>query len=546
MSLAAPRIDVGRSRGATAVTPAGRTTVPVYVALRRAVLGIVLLVAILMRFPALDRVPNGFFLDEASRGYDAYSLATTGADQYGVRRPLFAEGLDDYTPALFTYLAVPFVAVLGPAEWAVRLPAALAGTATVGLTYLLAARMLGPWVGIGAAALLAISPWHVLPSRTGAEWILLPLFTVLGIWLLDRGRQDGRLLLGAGAILGIGLYSYAFARLLIPLLLAGYLLLFWRELRSRWRWALAGLAALVVLALPILQFGATPAGQARLRTVVPLDRLGPPELLRYFGRNFASYFSPEFLIWGAEPTNHHRLAGFGPLLPLMVPLALIGLAVLLLRPSRAGRFWLWWLVAAPLSSALHRESPSSALLLGAIPAWHVVSAVGGAWLVRRVAAWRPVAGRVAIAILVACWAVTAELAAQALYADYPVYAAADWEHGAREVVRFLEAERGRYDGVLVSDRLGTPHILVLFYAPVDPRVAQSTPIHVRQPNVRSRGIIGPYRFGRTSELLERPGRHLVWVGADEARPLFRDQAPLLTVRLPDGRPAHAVYAVERI
>ena len=40
--------------------------------------------AALFRLPMLGEVPNGLFLDEASRGYDAYALLVTGADQYGV------------------------------------------------------------------------------------------------------------------------------------------------------------------------------------------------------------------------------------------------------------------------------------------------------------------------------------------------------------------------------------------------------------------------------------------------------------------------------
>ena len=100
-------------------------------------LAAVLLIAALLRLPALDRVPPGLFLDEASRGYDAYALLRTGADQYGVRWPLFAEGLDDYTPTLYTVLVIPSVALLGLTEVAVRLPAALVGIATVGTTHLL-------------------------------------------------------------------------------------------------------------------------------------------------------------------------------------------------------------------------------------------------------------------------------------------------------------------------------------------------------------------------------------------------------------------------
>jgi len=510
-----------------------------------AAVAVILLVAALFRLPLLGQVPNGLFLDEASRGYDAHALLLTGADQYGVRWPLFAEGLDDYTPALYTLLVAPSVAALGLTELAVRLPAALAGVLTVYTTFLCGRALFGSVAGLVAATLVAISPWHVLPSRTGAEWVLLPLFVSAAIWLLLRGRTHRPSLLLAGLTLGVALYSYAFARLLVPLLVLGFAVLWWRELAARWRWAVAGLIVLVTLAVPIVWFALTPAGQARLQTVVPLDRYRGMALIPYVASNVASYFDPSFLIWGAEPTHHHRLAGFGPILPVMVPLIAVALVAVARRPTREGLFCLWWIVAAPVSAALHRESPSSALLLGAIPAWHLLSGLGAARIWDWLREWRHSAARIAAALLVAACLGTAVFAAGALYVEYPVYSAEDWLYGSRETIAFLEANRSRYDDVLVSDRLLTSHVLVLFFARVDPVTYQQAPIHVRQPAVRSRGELGQYRFGRTSELLERPGRHLVWVPPDEGRSLFGNQGPLLIVTLPDGTPAHAVYEVER-
>jgi hypothetical protein len=139
---------------------------------------------------------------------------------------------------------------------------------------------------------------------------------------------------------------------------------------------------------------------------------------------------------------------------------------------------------------------------------------------------------------------TAALAARAVYLEYPVSAAGDWLYGSRETIEFLEAYRASYDDVLVSDRLPTPHILVLFFARVDPSTYQRSPIHVRQPSVRSRGEIGQYQFGRTEDLLKRPGRHLVWIPANEARAPFGNREPILTVRLPDGKLTHLVYEVD--
>ncbi len=505
----------------------------------------VLVVAALLRLPALGQNPPGLFVDEASRGYDAYALLLTGADQYGARWPLFAAGLDDHTPTLYTALVIPSIAVLGLSETAVRLPAALVGIVTVGATFLCGRALLGPVPGLIGAGLVAMSPWQILPSRTGAEWGLLPCFMTFGVWLLARGRTERRSLVGAGIVLGVGLYSYAFARLLVPLLVVGYVALWWRELARHWRWGLAGLVILLVIALPLGQFGLTPAGQARLQTVVPLDRYRGLALISYVLANFASYFGPGFLIWGGEPTDHHRLAGFGPILPVMAPLIVAAVAAVIRRPSRGALFCLWWIVAAPASAALHRESPSSALLLGAIPAWHVLAGYGAdrtyAWL----RSWRPRLARPIAVFLMAAMLLTAGLAARALYVDYPRYAADDWLFGSREVVTYLEAHRDAYDGVLVSDRLLTPHILVLFYARIDPATYQQSPIVVRQPNLRPRGEIGPYQFGRVGDLLQRPGRYLVWVAVDEAPGLFGDRAPVLRVSLPDGSPAQLVYETAR-
>ncbi|MFN8636841.1 MAG: glycosyltransferase family 39 protein [Chloroflexota bacterium] len=504
-------------------------------------LGVVVVVAVLLRLPMLGQVPNGFFLDEASRGYDALSLLRTGADQYGVRWPLFAEGLDDYTPTLYTMLVIPSVAALGLNETAVRLPAALVGIATVVTTFLAGRVLVGPSAGLVGAALVAVSPWHILPSRTGAEWVLLPFFMTLGVWLLLRGRTHGPSLALAGAVLGVGLYSYAFARLLVPLLVAGFAVLWWRDLARQWRWTLAGGVLLVALALPLVMFGLTPAGQARLQTVVPLDRYRGLALLPYAAGNFFSYFSPAFLIWGSEPTHHHRMDGFGPL-PLMAPLVLVGLVASVRRTVP----WRALCSLVDCRGASQRRPASRKPLVGAAArrdtAWHLLAGHGAIRLIPLASAWRRQAGLILAATLVAGIALPGSSGPCAL-SGLPGLRCRRLALGSREAVSFLEARRSEYDDVLVSDRLPTPHILILFFAPADPALYQREPIHVRQSAVRSQD-----RSDRTARA-NRRSRAPAWtaprgIGAGEARALFGDQSPLLTVRLP-GRPPLAARVRSR-
>ena len=47
------------------------------------VIFLVLLLGIFLRFYKLDVIPNGIDSDEASQGYDAYSILKTGKDRYG-------------------------------------------------------------------------------------------------------------------------------------------------------------------------------------------------------------------------------------------------------------------------------------------------------------------------------------------------------------------------------------------------------------------------------------------------------------------------------
>src|SRR5688572_25021216 len=119
--------------------------------------GIVLL-ALVLRVIGLGSQPIGFTPDEASFGYDAYSLLQTGKDQWGASWPLSFRSFGDFKLPLYTYLAMPSVALFGLNEFSVRLPNAILGAFAVLATYAL---VLLVWkrkdVALLAALFLAIS-----------------------------------------------------------------------------------------------------------------------------------------------------------------------------------------------------------------------------------------------------------------------------------------------------------------------------------------------------------------------------------------------------
>ena len=100
--------------------------------------------ALFLRIYKVTQIPPSLSWDEVSIGYNAYSILKTGRDEHGKFFPVDAfVAYGDYKPVLPVYLTVPFVALFGLNELAVRLPSVIAGTLTVFLTYFLVLGLFG-------------------------------------------------------------------------------------------------------------------------------------------------------------------------------------------------------------------------------------------------------------------------------------------------------------------------------------------------------------------------------------------------------------------
>ncbi len=156
---------------------------------------IVFVSALLLRFWGLAKHPTGFTQDEAAIGYDAYSLLKTGKDQWGQSLPLVLRSFGDFKLPLYSYLAVPSVAVFGLNEFATRLPSAVLGIFAVVVTYLFVFEMTkNKKLAVLSALFLAFSPWHISLSRGAFEANLTSLFLPLAVWLFYIGLERQKIL----------------------------------------------------------------------------------------------------------------------------------------------------------------------------------------------------------------------------------------------------------------------------------------------------------------------------------------------------------------
>lgn len=86
---------------------------------------LLLLGAFLVRVLWLDLYPAGIQQDEAFAGWFAYTLGEYGIDNFGYGFPVYFTAWGSGMNALYSYLSIPFVKLLGLNVWAIRLPQAI-------------------------------------------------------------------------------------------------------------------------------------------------------------------------------------------------------------------------------------------------------------------------------------------------------------------------------------------------------------------------------------------------------------------------------------
>lgn len=483
------QVDSQSAVGATGVQPLGLARLPVLriaaLPLVRAVwlpatLGVLLVLSAVVRLYNLVENPPGFFADEASYGYNAYTILHTGRDEFGARLPLFFKAFGEYKLPIYIYSQVPITALIGLSELSVRLTSAIYGTLTVAAIYLLVKSLFqrqGP--ALACAAVLAISPWHIFYSRTGlGEVIVWPFFFVLSLWLFMQGTRKPAYWLLAGAAFGLTVYAYRPAWVTLPPLLLLLTVLYFREAIQSWRFALAGvfLFAAIVAPLPMHLYSVD-SDRAQEQSILELD-LGTWGTFERFTDHYGRHFDRTFLFETTTEINmRHVVPGAEWVYVWQVPFMILGIAALLWKPTRPKIITLAVLAIYPLGTSLTQGSPSSSRsVLGAI-AFTLVTGYGIATAASLLSSirwqWRGAAvGAGAAGVLLAGTAAYAAVDfSQFLDTYHGSYRQAatggwGWQWGAHDILARFEKDQDQYDElVMESGAFNAPDIFFRFYRP---------------------------------------------------------------------------------
>jgi 4-amino-4-deoxy-L-arabinose transferase-like glycosyltransferase len=401
-----------------------------------AALGLILTAAVLLRFWDVRTVPDGFQGDESAAGL--------------LGQQIRAEGwIGPYTtqmagsPTGFYYVVAPSMALIDDVILAIRVVPALFGVLGVLALYLVARRSFGVPAALTAALFLATLGWHIHYSRIAFPNIAWPFVVLLGLYALIEAVRSGdwRWWAGAGALFGLGVYTYNSHILVMAMVAAavGFHLFGWVALAAPAAYVLyaerPGFLTLSLLALALIALLASERVQDRRRLIQAVAFGGAfvlvaSSMIRYaaddahdyfgYGRRLSIFNSDEWAVQ-TEPSDKvgfvvgryrdywDRLCceprfdgvdalGVTPVIPLVTLfLASIGIAFGFSRGHRiAASLGALVLLAMPLASALSvdfaiRRSLVVTVFVALFAGVGVVEGVRWAWR-RGWAAGLPVTG----------------------------------------------------------------------------------------------------------------------------------------------------------
>lgn len=459
-------------------------------------LALIIIFYLFTRLYKLNEVPPSVYWDEASIGYNAYSIAETGKDEWGEFLPIHFRAFGEFKLPVYIYAAVPFIKFLGLNAFSVRLSAVLFSLGVVILTYFLARKLSGrEAVGLLSSFFVSISPWFFIFSRTGYEATAGLMFYLLAIYLsLEFGRHYKYIIFSTVSFI-LSAYSYNSFRVIIPLTILILIVFNVKNLAANLKRNIFSVIfssiILVLSIIPIYRLYTLDAGVSRLQAVGSTNSA--------FIKNYFSHFSPNFLILNGDKNLRSQQSGFGQLyLPELVFL-LLGLLYMVRSKSKYKLLPLILLFLGPIPAAITKESPHALRSISMVPFIAMISAEGVIYFGQLFKNRRNCINFTVVIIFLIFFINYF----QNFLNTYPAQSSKDWQYEYKRIYTDYGDKFNKYGRILISDKYAQPYIFTLFYLKYDPDKFRREVVRnsVDQWGFSTVKEFGKFEFGKFPEMV---------------------------------------------
>ena len=462
-------------------------------------LGFFLILGFLLRSVYLEENPPGLNWDEASVGYNAYSLSQTGRDEFGKPWPIYMEAFGEYKIGLYSMFLAPIIRLFGLSIFTVRFPNVIFGCLLILASYYLALQIFKKKLHAGlVAGLIAISPWAIHTSRIALEWYFGMPLLVFGLAFLLKSRKKVNYLLPASLFLSASLYSYHNLRLFLPLFLLSYTLIYRQTLIKQKKWVLASLLAAIFMLVPLFISMKSTDFLSRAKAVsilhdenlqsqlmegiyrhnkakLPFIRAFNNKLV-FYGKEtldrYLAHFSPGFLFSGEDVTPRIGIEKVGKLYYASIPFLILGLVELIGKKRRLYKLLLLWLLLAPLSSSFTLDTPHALRSFILVPPLQIITILGMIKAYQYLRVKRSLLQVFVIGIVLLAYLTGFLYFLWRYFLFYPEDSAGSWQTGHQQMVEVLNQHQDQFDKIIITTHYGQPHIFVAFFTPIDPQFYQ--------------------------------------------------------------------------
>ncbi|MDR3653992.1 MAG: glycosyltransferase family 39 protein [Paludibacter sp.] len=220
-----------------------------------AILFFLLVLGFSVRMILISVIPAGLNQDEASIGYDAFSILTTGCDRNGNSYPIHLVSWGNGQNALYAYLSMPFIYIFGLNTFSVRIVNALFSSLSLIVFYSLFKLILDQKKALVALAILTICPWSIMSARWGLESNIFPTIFLIGVYFLFKGIIISQKYFPTSfLIFAISLYSYGTSYLIVPLFFSLIIPFLFITKRITFKNSVLSLSIFSAVALPLILF----------------------------------------------------------------------------------------------------------------------------------------------------------------------------------------------------------------------------------------------------------------------------------------------------
>lgn len=434
-------------------------------------------ITFIIRLVGLTSSPPGFFCDEASFGYNAYSILETGKDEWGTSFPVFFRALGDYKNPVFVYLLIPAIKVFGLSIFSVRFTVALLGIfsiiAFIYLAYLLSKNKVLALLG---GLTMSVLPWHFYYSRIGFEAISYVLFIILALVFFARFLKEEKplnyFLFGVATI--ISFFAYSTGRMMVPIMVFAILIIWHKKIFTRINILISSLLAFLFVLILIYDNSIHPAGLIERANSIAIWNNSPGLLTtaKYFLKNYLTHFSPQFLFQSGDFNLRHSSGISSMILTSFIFPLIFGLYYVIKNiKDKFNLFLLSQLVLFPFASSLTiiEEGAQATRSIQVVPFVSLVIAYG-LWQI-----YLSLKGKYPQILYILALFFLSELGFFYFnyFTAYPIKAADYFNYGMPETLKFsLGQETDRY--YISRNVLAYNGIDVAFFTNFDPAEYQRT------------------------------------------------------------------------